>query len=87
VYTVVFDTGSSDLFVPSTDCDSTCSGHTEYDPSSSSTSHDTGDNYSLGYLDGSTLSGEEYTDDVTVGGLVVRGAMFFFSTKRSHISP
>ncbi|KAH9988225.1 Asp-domain-containing protein [Russula vinacea] len=52
-FTVVFDTGSSDLFVPSTKCDSTCSGHTLYDPSSSSTSDDLGDNFSLGYVDGS----------------------------------
>ena len=82
MHTVVFDTGSSDLFVPSTKCDSTCSGHTLYDPSSSSTSDDLGDNFSLGYVDGSILSGEEYTDDVTIAGVVVRGHVFlFFSYK------
>jgi hypothetical protein len=30
------------------------------------------------YGDGSTVEGEEYTDVVTVAGLIVRGAMFPF---------
>ena len=88
-YTVDFDTGSSDLFVPSSSCESTCEGHKVYDPSASSTSRGLGYSFSLAYGDGSTVYGEQYTDDVTIAGLVVRGTMFFFSypSMRSRVSP
>ena len=77
-YTVDFDTGSSDLFVPSESCDSSCSGHRKYDPSASSTSQYLGKSFSLAYGDGSTVDGKQYADDVTISGLVVRGAVFLF---------
>jgi cathepsin D len=69
--TVDFDTGSSDLFIPSKNC-SSCSGHKAYDPSASSTSHDLGQTFSLTYGDGSTVSGEQFGDNVMISGLVVR---------------
>jgi cathepsin D len=69
-YTVDFDTGSSDLFLPAKNCNSTCNGHTRYDPSASSTSADIGKPFSLSYGDGSTVSGEQFTDTVTISGLV-----------------
>ena len=72
-FTVDFDTGSSDLFLPGPDCGSTCSGHTTYDPSSSSTSKDVGKTFSLSYGDGSTVSGEQYTDTVSIAGLTATG--------------
>ncbi|EIW83889.1 acid protease [Coniophora puteana RWD-64-598 SS2] len=68
-YTVDFDTGSSDLFLPGPDCDDTCSGHTVYDPSKSSDSQDVGQTFQLQYGDGSTVSGEQWTDTVTLAGL------------------
>ncbi|KAI0299938.1 acid protease [Russula brevipes] len=68
-FTVDFDTGSSDLFVPSSSCGSTCDGHRKYDPSTSSTSKDLGKPFTLTYGDGSTVSGEQYTDVVHVAGL------------------
>ena len=66
------DTGSGDLFLPASNCDSTCSGHTLYDPSSSSTSKDVGRTFDLKY-GGSTLSasGKQYTDTVAVAGFKV----------------
>jgi cathepsin D len=68
-YTVDFDTGSSDLFLPAKDCDSTCSGHTPYDTSASSTSKALGKPFSLSYGDGSTVSGKQFTDTVSLAGL------------------
>ncbi|THH15734.1 hypothetical protein EW146_g4790 [Bondarzewia mesenterica] len=68
-FTVDFDTGSSDLFLPGPSCKSTCSGHTVYKPSSSSTSKSLGKSFSLSYGDGSTVSGTQYTDTVAIAGL------------------
>ena len=67
-----FDTGSSDLFLPGSDCDSTCDGHTLYNPSASSTSSDFGQTFQLQYGDGSTVGGEQYTDIVSLAGHEVR---------------
>ncbi|KAF9221252.1 Asp-domain-containing protein [Gyrodon lividus] len=68
-FTVDFDTGSSDLFLPGPKCGSSCSGHAVYDPSSSSTSMDLGKTFSLQYVDESTVSGEQYSDTVSIVGL------------------
>ncbi|KAH8118719.1 acid protease [Phellopilus nigrolimitatus] len=68
-YTVDFDTGSSDLFLPSSKCDSTCNGHTKYNTSASSTAVDAHKPFSLSYGDGSSVSGEQFTDTVTLAGL------------------
>ncbi|KAI9437838.1 acid protease [Lactarius psammicola] len=67
-YTVDFDTGSSDLFLPASNCGSTCSGHTLYNPAKSSTSSDARQSFQLQYGDGSTVSGEQFTDTVTLAG-------------------
>ncbi|KAI9453012.1 acid protease [Lactarius psammicola] len=69
-YTVDFDTGSGDMFLPASNCDSTCSGHTLYEPSKSSTSKDLGRAFKLQFGDGSTVtvSGKQYTDTVTLAG-------------------
>ncbi|KAH7884062.1 acid protease [Phlebopus sp. FC_14] len=72
-YTVDFDTGSSDLFLPGPDCGSSCSGHTVYNPSSSSTSRDLTAPFTLTYGDGSSVSGEQYTDTVSIASLTATG--------------
>ena len=82
-YAVDFDTGSSDLFVPSTKCDSSCSGHKAYDPSASYTSHDLGKTFALQYGDGSTVGGKQYSDEVAIAGLVVRRDTFSFLSLQS----
>jgi cathepsin D len=66
---VDFDTGSSDLFLPGPDCDASCSGHTTYDPSKSSAAKDTGKSFQTQFGDGSTVSGEIFTDTVAIAGL------------------
>lgn len=61
--------GSSDLFLPGPNCSENCDGHTTYDPSKSSSSTDLGKTFTLKYGDESTVSGEQWTDTVTISGL------------------
>jgi cathepsin D len=68
---VAFDTGTSDLFLPGSDCDSTCTGHTLYDPNLSSTSSDVGESFDIQHGDDSTVSGEQYRDTVSIAGYQV----------------
>ena len=77
-FIVDFDTGSSDLFLPSIYCNSSCAGHNAYDPSASSTSRDLNKTFELDYGDGSSTVGEQYTDHVIISGLNVRRGFFCF---------
>ncbi|KAA1466106.1 acid protease [Dentipellis sp. KUC8613] len=72
-FTVDFDTGSSDLFLPGTNCRVNCEGHTLYNPASSSASTNTRESFSLAFGDGSTVEGTVFTDTVTVAGLTATG--------------
>jgi len=68
---VDFDTGSSDLLIPSITCNSTCEGHARYDAHQSTTSYPVNGSFSLCYGDGSTAVGDLYTDNVLIGGYEV----------------
>ncbi|KAF7561564.1 hypothetical protein G7046_g2579 [Stylonectria norvegica] len=69
-----FDTGSSDLWVFSSElASSSSSGHHLYTPSKSSTSKKlTGATWSIQYLDQSGSSGDVWLDSVSVGTLTVK---------------
>uniref|UniRef100_A0A8C4L9Y2 Cathepsin E n=1 Tax=Equus asinus TaxID=9793 RepID=A0A8C4L9Y2_EQUAS len=75
-FTVIFDTGSSNLWVPSVYCTSSaCKTHTRFYPSQSNTYSMVGSQFSIQYGTGS-LSGIIGADRVSVEGLTVVGQQF-----------
>ncbi|KAF8823970.1 hypothetical protein HHX47_DHR9000475 [Lentinula edodes] len=83
-FLVDFDTGSSDLWVPSSLCNSTaCSSKHKYNASSSSTSQNETGTFSIQYGDGSTVSGSIYSDTVTFAGVKVQRQRFSAVTNLS----
>ncbi|KAJ7270919.1 acid protease [Mycena rebaudengoi] len=77
-FLIDFDTGSSDLWIPSSSCtSSTCSSKSKFKATSSSTSVKKSGTFSIQYGDGSTVSGPVYTDTVSVAG--IKATKQFFS--------
>ncbi|XP_052671549.1 cathepsin E isoform X1 [Harpia harpyja] len=75
-FTVIFDTGSSNLWVPSVYCVSkACAKHTKFQPSQSSTYQAVGTPFSIQYGTGS-LTGVIGSDQVVVEGLTVSNQQF-----------
>jgi len=75
-FTVIFDTGSSNLWVPSTKCNSfSCYMHNRYDSSSSATYEPAGKELSITYGTGS-IEGFTSRDVVTVGGISINDQEF-----------
>ncbi|KAF9973082.1 hypothetical protein BGZ73_003724 [Actinomortierella ambigua] len=71
--TVNFDTGSSDIWFPSTECTlAVCKQHTQFDPKRSSTFKGDGRPWEITYGDGSSASGILASDMVNVGGISIR---------------
>jgi Eukaryotic aspartyl protease len=64
------DTGSSDLWVFGPEVSAATSNHTIYNPSASSSSSTTQDNWKISYGDGSSASGNVYKDTVSLGGVL-----------------
>ncbi|KAG0057320.1 hypothetical protein BGZ83_011563 [Gryganskiella cystojenkinii] len=68
-----FDTGSSDIWFPSSTCITTaCKAHTRFTSSKSSTFQKDGRPWTISYGDGSSASGTLGSDIVSVGGISVR---------------
>ncbi|PCH39030.1 acid protease [Wolfiporia cocos MD-104 SS10] len=81
-FVIDFDTGSSDLWVPSSSC-SGCEAQHSYNPNSSSTSKEQSGTFQIQYGDGSTASGPIYTDSVSVAGVSVTGQYLSAVTSES----
>jgi cathepsin D len=65
-----FDTGSSGFWVPDITCE-TCGDHARYDPGASSTSIWLRRGFTLPYDDGYEVSGQLFTETVTIAGLTI----------------
>ncbi|CAG9840533.1 unnamed protein product [Diabrotica balteata] len=90
-FNVIFDTGSTDLWVPSSKCKvhagqaNGCQNHKQYDSSKSSTYQENGGYFSIQYGSGS-LSGFLSQDSVEVGGLPVKNQIFAEATDETSQS-
>ncbi|XP_073822206.1 lysosomal aspartic protease-like [Musca autumnalis] len=81
-FLVLFDTGSSNLWVPVAPCSSdneACKNHHTYDPSASSTHVKKGESFAIAYGSGS-LSGYLVEDTVTIEGLEIKKQVFAAAT-------
>ncbi|KAI0658656.1 acid protease [Cubamyces menziesii] len=81
-----FDTGSSDLWVWSSELSRASrqsKGHTIYDPTKSSTAKKASGTWNISYGDGSSASGNVYTDTVTVADVVIEGQAIELAEKLS----
>ncbi|KAK4701961.1 hypothetical protein P7C70_g4267, partial [Phenoliferia sp. Uapishka_3] len=82
-FVVMFDTGSSDFFVPSTYCTSRpCSG-VKYDSTLSAASQQQKGSFSITYGDGSSTSGPIFTDTITIGSFSAPNQWFSAVTQLS----
>ncbi|ORX59095.1 peptidase A1 [Piromyces finnis] len=85
-FTVVFDTGSSNLWVPSTHCRSiACFLHKKYDSTLSDTYVKNGTDFSIQYGSGA-LEGFISHDTLTLGDLVIENQGFAESTKEPGLT-
>lgn len=83
-FDVIFDTGSSDLWVASSQCDSSCGRHKKYDSTKSSTYIKNGTDFHIEYGSG-PVSGFQSIDNLNFGGFVVKNQDFAEVTDASGL--
>jgi len=74
-FNVIFDTGSSNLWIPGVSCGLNCGLHPEYNSTLSSTYIKNGSTFSIDYVSG-PVSGFLSVDTVTLGGLAIKQQKF-----------
>ncbi|OVA03401.1 Peptidase A1 [Macleaya cordata] len=86
-FTVIFDTGSSNLWVPSSKCylSVSCFFHSKYKSSESSTYKKNGKSAAIQYGTGA-ISGFFSEDNVKIGDLVVKNQEFIEATKEPGVT-
>lgn len=85
-FKVVLDTGSSNLWVPSSECGSiACYLHTKYDSSSSSTHKKNGSSFEIHYGSGS-LTGYVSQDHMSIGDLKIKDQVFAEATEEPGLA-
>jgi cathepsin D len=85
-FQVIFDTGSSNLWIPSQKCSAiACLSHTRYQSSKSSTYKANGTEFSIQYGSGA-VAGFLSQDVLTIADLKVQGQVFGEATKEPGIS-
>ena len=83
---VIFDTGSSDLWVPSVSCtDDGCTGGYQFDQSASSTYATNNNPFTLNYASGS-VTGILATDKLNIGGLILNNQLFGLALTADGVS-
>lgn len=74
-FNVIFDTGSSDLWVAGSDCDKSCGRHAEFNAAKSSTYQANGTKFDIMYGSG-PVSGYESVDVLNTGSINVKNQIF-----------